>query len=670
MSTISSATAAFAGNFDIQVGRPIDARTKQATLADLTDKNSWVAKDGNVYLYKGLEVYIASENCKYRLIVDPVGKDAANCFVASAWQKLEDKGAAGVKGDTGATGATGASIESVEATDVTGGKKISIKIEGNDTPTEFTILNGAAGEKGADGIGITDITESGETGSGAARTITVTLSDNSSKTFTVYNGAKGEQGVQGEKGATGEGFSIYKTYESVVAMNADIANVAEGKFVMITSTVEDEDNAKLYVRAKENFTFITDLSGAQGIQGPKGDPGAAGATGATGEKGADGKSITGVTATDNETGTGKVITISVDGAADSTFEILNGVAGATGATGATGEKGDKGDSPVVTYTTTATGTLTKVGEISIDGTKTPIEIPEVEGTYETEVTGTTMEVGGIYNMDASDLKGKSFTEVLDMLLFPTYAPQWTDATATINVTVSNPVAIFSTVPEAKVSTSVATASTPSYTAHGGAAGTYTINAPTFDTVGTKTWSTSVTFAKGTDIVKDSKNANTNKSAGNKTTLLSKASINGNFVAGTDAGTFVINEITKTPSKSTTVVYPVYVSTNSGSTVAYADKTIAANEVVDIAYNETNAQHGVAIEVPSTFTNVTIIPKDLQGKYVASNALTLRTEKIKKTINSHNLEYTRYTHDTDTLAGDGTYKFTFTRANSHNDWSEA
>ena len=625
MSTISSATAAVAGNFDIQVGRPIDARTKQATLADLTNRNSWVAKDGNVYLYKGLEVYIVSENCKYRLIVDPVGKDASNCFVASAWQKLEDKGATGTKGDTGATGATGASIESVEATDVTGGKKISIKIEGNDTPTEFTILNGAAGakgdtgatgEKGADGIGITNITESGETGSGAARTITVTLSDNSSKTFTVYNGAKGEQGVQGEKGATGEGFSIYKTYESVVAMNADIANVAEGKFVMIASTVADEDNAKLYVRAKENFAFIADLSGAQGIQGPKGDPGVAGATGAT------------------------------------------------------GEKGDKGDSPVVTYTTTATGTLTKVGEISIDGAITPIEIPKVEGTYETEVTGTTMEVGGIYNMDANDLKGKSFTEVLDMLLFPTYAPQWTDATATINVTVSNPVAIFSTVPEATVSTSVATASTPSYTAHGGAAGTYTINAPTFDTVGTKTWSTSVTFAKGTDIVKDSKNANTNKSASNKTTLLSKASINGNFVVGTDEGTFVINEITKTPSKSTTVVYPVYVSTNSGSTVAYANKTIAANEVVDIAYNETNAQHGVAIEVPSTFTNVTIIPKDLQGKYVASNALTLRTEKIKKTINSHNLEYTRYTHDTDTLAGDGIYKFTFTRANSHNEWSEA
>ena len=187
-------------------------------------------------------------------------------------------GEKGDKGDTGATGATGASIESVEATDVTGGKKISIKIEGNDTPTEFTILNGATGpkgekgekgadgtgvtikasradckavgdgyidanghlqmlttlpdtftdcgeikgpkgdqgatgEKGADGIGITNIKDSGETSSGAARTITVTLSDTSTKTFTVYNGEKGEQG---EKGDTGSVASLTQTDGSVV----------------------------------------------------------------------------------------------------------------------------------------------------------------------------------------------------------------------------------------------------------------------------------------------------------------------------------------------------------------------------------------------------------------------------------------------------------------------
>lgn len=69
------------------------------------------------------------------------------------------------------------------------------------------------------------------------------------------------------KGDTGEGFHIYRTYASITAMNADKANVAEGKFVLIASNVEDEDNAKLYVKGAENFTFLTDLSGAQGIQG-------------------------------------------------------------------------------------------------------------------------------------------------------------------------------------------------------------------------------------------------------------------------------------------------------------------------------------------------------------------------------------------------------------------
>lgn len=68
-------------------------------------------------------------------------------------------------------------------------------------------------------------------------------------------------------------------------MNADFKNqdIKEGAFVLIdTGNVEDEDNAKLYVKGKEAFSFITDLSGAKGI---KGEQGAKGETGAKGEKG-------------------------------------------------------------------------------------------------------------------------------------------------------------------------------------------------------------------------------------------------------------------------------------------------------------------------------------------------------------------------------------------------
>ena len=72
---------------------------------------------------------------------------------------------------------------------------------------------------------------------------------------------------KGEKGNTGDGFSIYKTYPSIIQMQMDKDNVEEGKFVLITSNVEDEDNAKLYVKSSNDFTFLTDLSGATGING-------------------------------------------------------------------------------------------------------------------------------------------------------------------------------------------------------------------------------------------------------------------------------------------------------------------------------------------------------------------------------------------------------------------
>lgn len=81
-------------------------------------------------------------------------------------------------------------------------------------------------------------------------------------------------GPRGEKGETGDGFEIYKTYTSVAAMNADAANVPDGKFVIIeTGNTNDPDNSKLYVRTVDGaapFEFVTDMSGAS----IKGDPGA------------------------------------------------------------------------------------------------------------------------------------------------------------------------------------------------------------------------------------------------------------------------------------------------------------------------------------------------------------------------------------------------------------
>ena len=135
-------------------------------------------------------------------------------------------------------------------------------------------------------------------------------------------GATGATGATGDTGAKGDPFSIYKTYSSISSMEADAANVPEGMFVAISSTVDDPDNAKLYLKGQSSFTFITDMSGASGI---KGDTGATGPVGATGETGA--KGDTGDTGAKGDTGdtgaTGPVNLASSLDTTDTTNAIKN-----------------------------------------------------------------------------------------------------------------------------------------------------------------------------------------------------------------------------------------------------------------------------------------------------------------------------------------------------------
>lgn len=60
------------------------------------------------------------------------------------------------------------------------------------------------------------------------------------------------------------GFDIYRTYPSVAAMNADAANVPQGKFVIIATTDKtSEDNAKMYCKNSQgSFSFLCDLDQA------------------------------------------------------------------------------------------------------------------------------------------------------------------------------------------------------------------------------------------------------------------------------------------------------------------------------------------------------------------------------------------------------------------------
>ena len=161
------------------------------------------------------------------------------------------QGIQGVAGPVGPTGATG----SVGPTGKTG----NTGLVGPTGPIGPTGKTGSVGPTGAQG-------DLGPTGS---------------------IGPTGKAGAVGPTGAVGEPFAIYKTYTTIAAMITDYANVPIGKFVMITSNIEDVDNAKLYVRANvaDYFSFITDLSGAQGIQGPVGPTGPRGISGSDGPKG-------------------------------------------------------------------------------------------------------------------------------------------------------------------------------------------------------------------------------------------------------------------------------------------------------------------------------------------------------------------------------------------------
>ena len=177
-----------------------------------------------------------------------------------------DTGAQGEKGDTGAAAGFGTPTATVDSN--VGTPSVTVAASGTNTAKVFTFsfknLKGNTGDKG----------DKGDTGA---------------------KGDKGDTGAKGEKGDKGDPFTVAKVYTSVAEMNAGYSTdgVSEGGFVVIdTGNVEDEDNAKLYVKGASAYTYLTDLSGAQGMKGEKGDTGAKGEKGDkgdTGEAGAKGE---------------------------------------------------------------------------------------------------------------------------------------------------------------------------------------------------------------------------------------------------------------------------------------------------------------------------------------------------------------------------------------------
>lgn len=229
-----------------------------------------------------------------------------------------ETGPTGPKGETGATGqrgsrwTSGTAITGTSATATTfsgsgitdalvndsylntdTGNTYRCTVAGNAATAKWVHtgnIKGVKGDTGAKG-------EKGDTGAKGEK------GDTGAKGDKGDTGETGPQGVQGPKGEKGDAFAIAKTFASVSAMNAGFATdgVKEGQFVIIdTGNVDDEDNAKLYVKGAFAYKYITDLSGATGMQGPQGVQGIQGKTGETGAKGE--KGDTGATGAKGDTG--------------------------------------------------------------------------------------------------------------------------------------------------------------------------------------------------------------------------------------------------------------------------------------------------------------------------------------------------------------------------------
>lgn len=198
-------------------------------------------------------------------------------------------GSSGGGGDSeGGSGVSGVS-PTIDVTEIDGGHRLTITdVEGVETVDVMDGKEGPAGPQGPQGEeGATG--DTGPQGPQGEKGATGDTGPQGPQGETGPQGPAGPQGPQGEKGAP---FAVAKIYMSVEEMHAgyDTDGVEPGQFVLIdTGNVDDEDNAKLFVKGEAEYNYLTDLSGAQGIQGPQGPQGIQGVQGEQGLQGIQGE---------------------------------------------------------------------------------------------------------------------------------------------------------------------------------------------------------------------------------------------------------------------------------------------------------------------------------------------------------------------------------------------
>lgn len=221
-----------------------------------------------------------------------------------------ETGAAGPKGDKGDTGDTGP--------------------QGQKGDTGAT---GPQGPQGETGNGISNIARtSGDGSAGTADTYTVTMTDGSSYTFTVYNGADGTS------------FVVKGRYDTLAALQAAHPTGSAGD----AWAVGTAESNRIYLwdvdaAAWKDIGSLQGPAGPQGEPGPQGQKGDTGATGPQGLPGADGANgQDGATFTPAVSSDGTLSWTNNGGLQNPASVNIKGPAGQDGADGAAGATGPQG----------------------------------------------------------------------------------------------------------------------------------------------------------------------------------------------------------------------------------------------------------------------------------------------------------------------------------------
>ena len=283
------------------------------------------------------------------------------------------------------------------------GRITTLKITDKNGTRTTNINDGLDGENGKNGTDGKDGISTYHEWDGTTLRIT-SASGTSSADLRGERGLQGIQGIQGEKG---DPFFISKVYTSVVDMNNGYATdeVKIGQFVVIeTGDVNDEDNAKLFIKGNYSYEFLTDLSGAQGMRGPAGIQGEQGIQGERGETGIGISSIV----KSHTQGLVDTYTINYTDGSNTNFTVTNGINGKDGEKGANGtsvtvssvsESSADGGSNVVTFSdgktlTVKNGSRGSTGEKGADG---------VSATH--SWNGTTLTITSASGSSSANLKG-------------------------------------------------------------------------------------------------------------------------------------------------------------------------------------------------------------------------------------------------------------------------